>query len=124
MHFLKESIGIVIIVVFIIFMEIITNKITQESLDNINTKIEFVLADDENIKEKVNDLSNAWYEEESKLSCYMEHDELEEISKSINSLVFYSENNDKEHIKEQISKIRFKMEHIEDKQKIKLENIF
>lgn len=54
----------------------------------------------------------------------MEHNELEEITKLVNSLVFSIENDKKENINETIDEIKFKMEHIENKQKVKIENIF
>lgn len=125
MRFIKETIGIILIIVFVISIEIITEKITNNSLRVISQEITNIEENgEEKIEESVNKLSEAWKNEESKLSCYMEHDELEEISKLINSLNFSSKKNDTEKIEENINEIKFKMEHIKNKQKVKIKNIF
>lgn len=125
MRFIKETIGIILIIVFVISIEIITEKITNNSLRVISQEITNIEENgEEKIEENVNKLSEAWKNEESKLSCYMEHDELEEISKLINSLKFSSKKNDTEKIEENINEIKFKMEHIKNKQKVKIKNIF
>ena len=125
MHFIKETIGIILIIVFVISIEIITEKITNNSLRVISQKITNIEENgEEKIEESVNKLSETWKNEEAKLSCYMEHDELEEISKLINSLKFSSKKNDTEKIEENIDEIKFKMEHIKNKQKVKIKNIF
>lgn len=124
MRFIKETIGIVLIIVFVICIEIITGKITNNSLQNISKEIEKVEKEEVEAQNAVSSLSEVWKVEESKLSCYMEHDELEEISKLINSLEFYSKSNDIESIDEEINEIKFKLEHIKNKQKVKIKNIF
>ena len=125
MRFIKETIGIILIIVFVISIEIITEKITNNSLRVISQEITNIEENgEEKIEECVNKLSETWKNEEAKLSCYMEHDELEEISKLINSLKFSSKKNDTEKIEENIEEIKFKMEHIKNKQKVKIKNIF
>lgn len=125
MRFIKETIGIILIIVFVISIEIITEKITNNSLRVISQEITNIEENgEEKIEESVNKLSETWKNEEAKLSCYMEHDELEEISKLINSLKFSSKKNDTEKIEENIDEIKFKMEHIKNKQKVKIKNIF
>ena len=84
MHFIKETIGIILIIVFVISIEIITEKITNNSLRVISQEITNIEENgEEKIEESVNKLSETWKNEEAKLSCYMEHDELEEISQEI-----------------------------------------
>lgn len=125
MRFIKETIGIILIIVFVISIEIITEKITNNSLRVISQEITNIEENgEEKIEKSVNKLSETWKNEEAKLSCYMEHDELEEISKLINSLKFSSKKNDTEKIEENIDEIKFKMEHIKNKQKVKIKNIF
>lgn len=124
MRFIKESIGILIIVLFVIFIEIITENITNKSLDKINLKIQSLENSNNDIQKEVEEFSKVWEKEEKKLSCYMEHNELEEISKNVNNLVFLVQNKKMENIKEKINEIEFKMEHIKNKQRLKLENIF
>lgn len=126
MRFVKETIGLILILVFVILIEIITSKVTENALNLLSSKIEVIENQEsrENLKIAINDLSETWKNELSKLSYYMEHDELKDISKSMNLLVFSSENNDKDTIEEELNEIKFKMEHIKNKQKIKFENIF
>ncbi len=123
MRFIKEIMGIILIIVFVISIEIITERVTNNSLKIMSKEIENVEKEDE-LQENVKKLAETWKREESKLSCYMEHDELEEISKLINSLEFSSKNDDIEKVDENIDEIKFKMEHIKNKQKIKIKNIF
>lgn len=126
MGFVKETVGIILIIVFVILIEIITAKITNSSLEKLDNKIVIIEKQEkeEDLKESITNLSRIWENEEKKLSCYMEHDELEDISKNVDSLVFCIENNEKDSIKEKLNEIKFKMEHIKNKQKIKLKNIF
>lgn len=126
MRFIKETVGLILIIVFVITIEIITVKVTDSSLKNIDSKISTIekQEDDEGLKTSIDELSKSWKHEEKDLSCYMEHDELEEITKLINSLEFSIENNKKENINEKIDEIKFKMEHIKNKQKVRIENIF
>ena len=126
MQFIKETIGIILIILFVIIIEIITMKVTNNSLNRVNDELELIESEsnENELKSKINNFSNSWKNEEKKLSCFMEHNELEEITKEVNSLVFAIENGKKETIKEKLDNIKFKMEHIKNKQKIKIENIF
>lgn len=124
MQFVRETIGVILIIVFVISIEIITQKITNTSIKIMNQEIEKVEKEEEKIEVAVSKLSETWKNEEAKLSCYMEHDELEEISKLINSLEIFSNNDDKEKMNQNIHEIKFKMEHIKNKQNIKIQNIF
>lgn len=126
MQFIKETIGIILIILFVIIIEIITMKVTNNSLNRVNDELGLIESEsnENELKSKINNFSNSWKNEEKKLSCFMEHNELEEITKEVNSLVFAIENGKKETIKEKLDNIKFKMEHIKNKQKIKIENIF
>lgn len=126
MHFIKEIIGIISIIVFIVFIEIITDNITNNSLSILNNNIDTIEKQEnkEKRKDEIEKLYSNWENEESKLSCYMEHNELEEISKCVNALVFESKEGTKENIDDELNKMRFKMKHIKNKQKIKFKNIF
>lgn len=124
MRFVRETIGIILILVFVISIEIITEKTTNNSLKIMSQEIVKVENGEDEIKSTINKLSESWKNEESKLSCYMEHDELEEISKLINSLVFSSQNDDMDKVYENINEIKFKLDHIKNKQKVKIKNVF
>lgn len=126
MRFIKETIGLILIIIFIITIEIITTKFTNNSLGLINSEIETIqkIDDKKDLKERIEKLFKIWEEEAKKLSCYIEHDELEEISNNIKSLVYDSKNNDEEAMEKNLNQIKFKMEKIKNNQKLNIENIF
>lgn len=126
MRFMKEGIGILLIIIFVISIEIITGKITNNSLKSLEGEISAIeeRKNDDHLKELVDNLSETWDICEKKLSYYMEHDELEEISKIVTSMVFSVNNDENKEIWKEIDEMKFKVEHIKDKQKIKFENIF
>lgn len=126
MQFVKETIGIILIILFVVVIEIMTVNITNDSLNNVNNELGVIEREHNNdeLKNKIYNFSNIWKNEEKKLSCFMEHNELEEITKEVNSLVYAIENNKIDSIKERLDNIKFKMEHIKRKQRIRIENIF
>ena len=114
------------IIVFIIFIEIITDNITKNFLSEINGKIEeleYAIETDENEK-KIEELSELWKNKEKKLEYFMEHRELEEISCKITNAKCNIENDNIDEAKEQIDEIKFRVEHIKNIQKVDLRNIF
>ena len=71
MRFIKETIGIILIIVFVISIEIITEKITNNSLRVISQEITNIEENgEEKIEESVNKLSETWKNEEAKLSFF------------------------------------------------------
>lgn len=126
MRFLKEYVILIFIIVFVILIEFITVKITQDFLEEINKKIEeleYSIETDENIK-KVEELSELWKNKENKLEYFMQHKELEEISSKIAAAKANIENNDIDEAKEKIDEIKFRVEHIKNIQKVNMRNIF
>lgn len=126
MRFFKEYIILFLIIVFVILIEVITDNITYRSLESINVKIkdlEDVIERDE-AKEKVKELSEEWKKEETKLCYYMEHDELEKVSVLVDNVKSNIEADNDDVIKEQVNEIKYILEHVKNKQKIELKNIF
>lgn len=128
--FLKEYIIILIIIVFVLLIEIITGKITNNSLENINyyiSNLENGINCNNDIEERMKELSDNWAQEEIRLSYYMEHNELERISSNItilrSNLRNISDNNYAE-IRALIDEIKYRLEYIKNKQKLGLKNIF
>lgn len=126
MKFLKEYITLFLIILFVISIDFMTSNITKNSLEEINKKIAEV---EENLNtdyqvEKIRELSELWKNKESKLAYYMEHNELEEISSKVTDAKSNIENNRVEEAIEQIDEIKFRVEHIKNKQKFELKNIF
>lgn len=126
MRFFKEYIILFLIILFVILIEVITDNITSKSLESINSKIEDLEAviESDEAKEKVKELSEEWKKEETKLCYYMEHDELEKVSVLVDNVKSNIEADNDEEIKEQVNEIKYILEHVKNKQKIELKNIF
>lgn len=126
MRFLKEIIIISMIILFVLSMEFITVKITKDSLEEMNEKIS-ELEDNletEKVKNKAQELSDLWKKKEKKLEYYMEHDELEQISVKVCEIKANIEKDITDNIIEEIGEVKFRIEHIKNKQRLALENIF
>ncbi len=126
MRFLKEFIIVFLVILFVISMEFITKRITEEFVEKIDKKIGEVeesleTADSEN---KIEELVNLWKNEEVKLEYYMEHQELEDISVKIINTKSNIKNGDLDEAREQIDEVKFRVQHIKNKQKLELKNIF
>lgn len=125
MRFLKEIIIISMIILFVLSMEFITVKITKDSLEEMNEKIS-ELEDNletEKVKNKAQELSDLW-KKRKKLEYYMEHDELEQISVKVCEIKANIEKDITDNIIEEIGEVKFRIEHIKNKQRLALENIF
>lgn len=126
MRFLKEYVITFLIIVFVISIEIITDNITKKSIDDINNSIkqlEEALSTDE-AKGKIQELCTSWKEEQDKLSFYMEHDELEKVGVLVDNVKSNITNENTEEINQELDEIKFLLDHVKEKQKLQLKNIF
>ena len=126
MKFIREFSMLFFIIVFVFVIENITQKNTESVLKEINSKI-YELEESlysENNKEKMNEFSQTWKNKEAKLAFYMEHNELEEISSKITNAKINIENDNIDEAIEYLDEIKFRVEHIKNKQKLNLKNIF
>lgn len=126
MRFLKEYVIIFLIIVFVIVIEIVTDKITHKSISDINNSIKQVehALDTEEATNKIDNLCASWKKERDKLSYYMEHDELEKVGVLVDNVKSDIKNDNTEEINEKLDEIKFLLEHVKDKQKLQLKNIF
>ena len=139
---LKKEIFLIIgISIFIIFLEIITNLITEESIKFIGEEIEeinFSLSkikdmnfEGEEYKEfkgdiekKIGKLKENWLKKQDKLSYFSEHDELEKVSRCLITLEENVKNEEYEIALEDGSEFMYWLNHIKEKDKLELKNIF
>ena len=129
MKFFKEYMMITIIIVFVILIEIITSIITTRIVENLHYYIDLVEdgVDNNNVGDRMEELSSEWQKSEIKLAFFMEHNELEKINADIINLrsnVKNRNNNNYEDIKEIIDEIKYRLEYVKNKQKLSLKNIF
>lgn len=155
---IKQEIYILIgIILIITALEIVTNCISNKSvekilgqLNNLKAELDKIESQDESeevkevlaemnelnqntikveekentIKQNMKNLKEDWFREETKLSFFSEHDELEKISYA---MVILEENINNEEYEESLSNIieaEFWLEHVKDKDSFKLKNIF
>ena len=141
MKFKKEFFLVFFILSFIIILELITNIITKKSVDmiyqNIND-INFMLTetnikneknildrnDYENILEKIKKAKRKWLVEENKLSLFIEHDELEKVTKCIVILEENVKNGEYANALENGQELIYWLFHFKEKNSMKLKNIF
>ena len=129
MRFLKEYFIILIILGFVFYINYLTDK-------DLNEQIAWIRNGIMNIEEKIeknkkqeaeNDfdsLHSKWEDITEHLELFVDHSELEKISNDIVKIDANLKSSDDEEILENIYDLKFMLEHIEDKNKLKLKNFF
>lgn len=132
MKFLKEIISLICILIFVIgsnfFIENKTRKIVDNIDINMNVIIKKFLEEDSYDKKEIEDMvekfEEDWNDAEAKLSYFAEHNELEKVTTDVVILKTKIKMDEKEDAYEKMEEIKFKIEHIKNKQKFKLNNVF
>lgn len=131
MRFLREYLILLFIIIFIIGSDFFISKITKELIEKMDVKINLIdsklFVDDynkEEIMKEINEFEGEWKVTEDKMSYFAEHEELEKVSAEIVAMKSNLEMDRKQEAYENIEKIKFKIEHIKNKQKFELNNVF
>lgn len=126
----KEIIIIVLIVILILVGNVITQnytkdtvKIIQENLNDIKEELD-KRAEINNIEEKLDKTIQEWKSRNNNLAYYLEHDELEKIESELTALNANVLTNDYNQGRENLDRCYFLLEHIKEKETIRLSNIF
>lgn len=129
MRFGKEVI-IVIVILIIVFA---TEYATSKSLDNA---VEWMTNGIVSIENKINEkkeseaqnefyeLKNKWKGTSEQLALFVEHNELEKVSNDVVIIESNFKSDETEKALENIAELKFMLEHIQEKNKLKLKNIF
>ena len=134
----KEFFLIIGIASFIIILEIVTNKITEKSVIRIEgmiKKVNLLLNEGTNISEidfnyknqlekEIENLKKEWFIEQDKLSIFSEHDELEKVTRCLITLEENAKNEEYKIALEDGSEFLYWLNHIKEKDKLELKNIF
>ncbi len=125
---IKELIISVIIVFGIVVGDILLGNFIDEKLDHTMGLLDEVrtLIEDKNYEEsgkKIDGVESYWNESEEFLSYYIEHDELEKVKTELTSLKTYVQIEDDESL-EKVNKMSYIIEHIKEKDKLNLKNVF
>ena len=127
-----KEIVICSIVIFVVIMtNIITQAYTNDSVDVINErlenlKVELVKEDinKDNIEYKIDEILNSWKEKYEKLAYYIEHNELEKVETELNALKGNIEIEKYDEGVIDIERCIFLLNHIREKFKFKIQNVF
>lgn len=127
----KEIIIVVIIVILIIIGHITTQNYTKKFFENISVSLEKIEEkidndniEEQNLKNELDDIQEKWNEKYDILAYYIEHDELEKVETQLISMNANIKVQDYDKTIEELEKCKFILEHIKDKDSLKLVNIF
>lgn len=129
MRFIKEIVIIIIILIIVFFIDHITSKNLGEAVswmrDGI-TSIENKMNENKEseAQEEFYELEGKWKQKTEELALFVEHNELEKVSNDIVIIETNFETNEKDKVMENIAELKFVLEHIEEKNQLKLKNIF
>lgn len=127
----KEIIIVSIIVVLILIGHIATQNYTKNFFDDISMNLEKVeeKIDNDNLekqdlKNELDDIQKKWNKKYDTLAYYIEHDELEKVETQLILINANIKVQDYNKTVEELEKCKFILEHIKDKDSLKLVNIF
>lgn len=129
----KELIICLFIFILIIIGNIVTQNYTEKCVASMNEKLEQLKETsmkakigekNEYIGNKIKELEDLWNEFQEKLAYYIEHDELEKVETQIFAMNGFEEIKKYDEIIPELEKCVFILEHIQDKTKINIKNIF
>ena len=127
----KELVICIFIIILIIALNVITQRYTKECVSQMNERLDILkeasLEEDiqeENITSEIENIENRWNEFQEKVAYYIEHDELEKVETQIFAIKGFSEIKKYDEILPELEKCIFILEHIQDKTKLNIKNVF
>ena len=129
MRFIKEYLIVLMILVVIFLIDFMTNKSLGKSTEWMRNGIESVEKklkeqNQEEAKNEFYELEGRWKDEVSRLALFVEHNELEKISGDIVLIESNFDTGDTDELFQNISDLKFMLEHIEEKNQLKWKNLF
>lgn len=127
----KEFIVCIIIVILVIIANTITQNYTKQAvefMDNELMSLKEELKKEEIdkvvVEEKMEDIMDKWKEKYNVLAYYIEHDELEKVETELTSLKAHIEVEEYDDGVPELDKAIFILNHIKEKFKFDIKNIF
>lgn len=124
----KEITISVILLVFIFTANYLTRNYTQKSIEEVTQNLESLktemLEKGEQTGEKYDELEKIWLEKYEVLAYYIEHDELEKVSSELFQLKGSIQTDQVDEGIPTIENCKFILDHIKDKDKFEIKNIF
>ena len=127
----KEIIITIVTILVIIAGDIITQNYTKKCVEETNERLLELKQDimkeekeNEELKNKSEEIYNKWREDSRGLAYYIEHDELEKVDVQIQIITADLEAEIPEDSIPEIEQAVYLLHHIEEKRALKLKNIF
>lgn len=124
----KELVISIVVIICIIALNNITWDYTKKISEEIKSNLEDVRisfkSEEDNVNEKATKLYERWEEVDDTLAYYIEHNELEKIKTQLTEIRTFSETQEYSNGIESIDKCKYLLEHLDDKTKVTLDNIF
>lgn len=125
---LREVIISIIIVIFIILLDFVTQNYTEEAVKQANAMLSElkgqIMRKEDNISRNIEEIYRNWEEKREKLAYFIEHDELEKVETNLTNIRSFIEENELNMAASSIDEAKFILEHIKEKNVFELENIF
>ena len=127
----REAVITILIILVIIIGEYLTQRYSEENLGGVQDSLgelkEQILSSEIEISElidKTNQIYNKWEEDNELLSYYLEHDELEKVNTQIVLVRGFLESDTPGDAIPEIEEGIYIIEHIKEKEKLSIKNIF
>ena len=126
---MKETIISIGIVLIILILDIVSQNYTKNAVQDMNNCIstfrdQINNVDERTLQKSVDNINTKWKEYNRILSLYIEHNELEKVETYLAGYKNYVYAEDKQVAFKDIDQTEFILEHISNKYKFTLENIF
>ena len=125
----KEIIIVCIIVFAILVTDFITQNFTKESIKSIEDNLNIIKEsinnnESQNLNNQIKELEDKWAQIDNKMSFYIEHNELEKVNSSLVRFKSYIELEDYQEAITELEECKYILEHIKDKQRMQIINLF
>lgn len=123
----KEIIICLCIIIAIIIGDMALQRYTNNTFENISEKLAYMKYELEHSDNasllSMDEVNTEWDKKFNILTCYLEHNELEKVKTQLVSISAGIRVNDREYVYEEIEKAIYLLEHLKDKQMLKIDNI-
>lgn len=127
----KEWIICIIVILLVVLANIMTQNYTKKSVEFIDAELETLKealgkqeVEKEKVEQKMEEIMNEWRERYEKLAFFIEHDELEKVETELTSLKAHIHVEQYEEGVPELEKSIFILNHIKEKFRLNVKNIF
>lgn len=127
----KETVISLVIIIAIIIGNILSQNYTKNSVEKMNNDLyglrENLMVDEknlENLNKEIKDIYSQWSKMYEKMAYFIEHDELEKVQTQLTAIKGNIEVKEYEQSVPELDKCIFILNHIKDKEALRIQNIF